>query len=211
MCPEEPALVVQRFDRAPAGDGYTRLIQEDCCQALGVTSGMKYEGDGGPGVAAIARLLYEWSAAAAADVEDFVRLLLFNLFIGNCDAHGKNYSLVLAGNGMKASTQDRYYRLTPAYDLASTTFYPELTSKLAMRYGGEARIDAVRGEHLDRLARDCGVGARFVRSLAAELAERMRGTLDGVCVDAADAGFDVAALQAHLTSELAKRSGQIGL
>jgi serine/threonine-protein kinase HipA len=53
------ALIVERFDRKLASDGnwIMRLPQEDTCQALGLSSHLKYQSDGGPGIENIMRLL----------------------------------------------------------------------------------------------------------------------------------------------------------
>jgi serine/threonine protein kinase HipA of HipAB toxin-antitoxin module len=46
---EQPALVVERFDRRLAADGkwFMRLPQEDFCQATATAPALKYESDGG--------------------------------------------------------------------------------------------------------------------------------------------------------------------
>ena len=46
------ALVIERFDRRWTKDGrLLRLPQEDCCQALSVPPTLKYQNEGGPGMA----------------------------------------------------------------------------------------------------------------------------------------------------------------
>lgn len=57
--PRIRALAVTRFDRRWAQEGRVllRLPQEDLCQAFGLPSAMKYESDGGPGIAAIMTFL----------------------------------------------------------------------------------------------------------------------------------------------------------
>src|SRR3546814_1937723 len=46
---------------------------------------------------------------------------------GNADAHAKNYSLLRRDNGQVV--------LAPLYDLVATHMWPELSAKLAMRFG----------------------------------------------------------------------------
>ncbi len=52
-------LVVERFDRRWVENGrwIFRLPQEDLCQALGKSAGLKYESDGGPGIKDIMNVL----------------------------------------------------------------------------------------------------------------------------------------------------------
>jgi serine/threonine-protein kinase HipA len=165
--PGQEALLVRRFDRHGEPDGDVgRIHQEDLCQALGFVPAEKYQSDGGPDVAACAALLREHSTVPAVDLLAFLDALLFNLLIGNCDAHSKNYSLLLEGEGAP--------RLAPLYDLLSTLAYPELRNrKMAMKYGGEYRADRIRGRHLDRMAADLEIAARTVRARAVALAERV--------------------------------------
>jgi len=149
-----PTLIVERYDRMRQPDGSVRRIhQEDCCQALGIMPEGKYEADGGPGFAAISRLLREICTVPLAGIEALIDIALFNVLVGNCDAHGKNYSLLYRGEGTT---------LAPFYDLVSTSVYPELSPMLSMRIGGEYRIDCIRAADFDAFARDIGVKARVV-------------------------------------------------
>jgi serine/threonine-protein kinase HipA len=160
---DQEGLLVTRYDRARDGDAVHRIHQEDFCQALGCLPEYKYESEGGPGVGACASLLRRNSAAPAVDLLGFLDALLFNLLIGNSDAHAKNYSLLLEGSETP--------RLAPLYDLLSTRVYGRrFGHKMAMKYGGEYRPDRVRGRHLDRLAKELGIASRRVRIRAHTLA-----------------------------------------
>ena len=53
---ETHVLVSQRYDRSREGDTWTRVHQEDLCQALGVAPSQKYQSDGGPGIEAVGSL-----------------------------------------------------------------------------------------------------------------------------------------------------------
>lgn len=163
----EEGLLVRRYDRRPqARDrGIERIHQEDFCQALGHDPEEKYQAHGGPSVAACAALLRAHSTAPGVDVFSFLDVLIFNLLIGNADAHSKNYSLLLEG--------EEAPRLAPFYDLISTRAYGRrFDRKLAMKYGGEYRPERVRGRHLDRMAMDLGLPSRAVRQGTAEVIER---------------------------------------
>jgi serine/threonine-protein kinase HipA len=114
------ALVVERFDRrlSPDKTWLMRLPQEDCCQALGVSSNLKYQSDGGPGIAAIMKLLMG-AKNAEADREHFFRSQVLFWLLGAIDGHAKNFSIFIeAGGG---------YRLTPLYDVISA--YPLIKNK----------------------------------------------------------------------------------
>lgn len=162
--PQE-GLLVQRYDRRQEGGSTRRIHQEDLCQALGVLPEQKYQAEGGPGVVAAAELIRRHASAPAVDLLAFLDALIYNLLIGNTDAHGKNYSLLLDEDGGR--------RLAPLYDLLSARPYWPSRRKMAMKYGGEYRADRIRGRHLDRLAADLGIAARTVRAHAEEVSERV--------------------------------------
>ncbi|MGE5282711.1 MAG: type II toxin-antitoxin system HipA family toxin, partial [Chloroflexota bacterium] len=164
---DHEALLVTRYDRVRDGESVHRIHQEDLCQALSCMPGQKYESEGGPGVAPCAELLRVHSTAPAVDLLAFFDALIFNLLIGNADAHSKNYSLMLEG--------DRAPRLAPLYDLLSTRVYGRrFGRKMAMKYGGEYRFDKIRGRHLDRLAGEVGIAPGLARQRAETLASRIR-------------------------------------
>lgn len=123
-------LLVTRYDRI-AGDGLIqRLHQEDFCQALAIPSRLKYQNEGGPGLAQCFELIRSASASPAKDLLQLFNGVLFNYLIGNHDAHGKNFSLLYS-----ALDEPLSVRLAPFYDLICTACYPELTPKMAMKIG----------------------------------------------------------------------------
>jgi len=119
---------VERYDRKidPSTGEVQRIHQEDFCQALGVPSHRKYQQEGGPAASDLLACIRAHSTAPALDLGHFLDLLVFNVLIGNADAHGKNDSWLYTGGSR---------RLAPAYDLVATTLWPELSSRMAMRIG----------------------------------------------------------------------------
>jgi serine/threonine-protein kinase HipA len=157
------ALLVERYDRFRTGPRVRRLHQEDLCQAAGRPPEAKYESEGGPGVAECGALIRAHAAGPGAALLRFLDALLFNVLIGNADAHSKNYSLLL--EGPDAPT------LAPLYDLISTRAYGRrFGRKMGMKYGGEYRPDRILGRHLDRLGDALGIAHRRVRKQAEDLA-----------------------------------------
>ncbi len=154
-------LIVDRYDRDMASGGSVeRIHQEDFCQALGIMPDRKYEADGGPGFPALAKTIRQSCADPLADIEAFMRAALFNLLIGNCDAHGKNFSILYHGPRLG---------LAPFYDIVSTTVHPELSGRLSMRMGKEYRADRIGRADLELFARDVGVRPRLTMDILAEL------------------------------------------
>ena len=107
-----PYLIVERYDRDLTSDPIRRLHQEDVCQALGIPADSKYQAEGGPSVRETVELLRRATGVPAHELPRLWEALVFNWLIGNCDAHGKNFSLLYDAG---APT------LAPLYDLVSTT------------------------------------------------------------------------------------------
>jgi serine/threonine-protein kinase HipA len=138
-----PYYIVERYDRVKQTDGkVTRIHQEDFCQALGILPELKYEREGGPNIATCQKVILDHAARPAADQIKFLNLVIFNYLIGNADAHGKNFSLLYRGPRPE---------LAPAYDLLSTTIYPDLSKKMAMKIGGKYQLDDILLRHWHQL------------------------------------------------------------
>jgi serine/threonine-protein kinase HipA len=148
---DERAIVVERYDRLNRSSGgrIRRVHQEDLCQALGLAPTAKYQNEGGPSPEQIIDLLRREihpADTAEAHVARFVDALAFNWIIAGTDAHAKNYSLLLAG---------RQVRLAPLYDVASALPYDDMyvpRLRMAMRMGGEDRVERIGGRHWRRFA-----------------------------------------------------------
>lgn len=166
-------ILVERYDRVRDEEGrIRRLHQEDFCQALGIPSEIKYQSEGGPNLNACFGLLRDASTAPALDLRDLLDAVIFNLLIGNHDAHAKNFSLLYLPNGE--------IRLAPLYDLVCTVFYPELTEKMAMKIGGEAKSALIFPQHVEKFAAGAGLGAAQARARVAALAEKVLSKIPGV-------------------------------
>ncbi|ELA4709979.1 type II toxin-antitoxin system HipA family toxin [Escherichia coli] len=89
------ALAVERFDRRWNAERTVllRLPQEDMCQTFGLPSSVKYESDGGPGIARIMAFLMG-SSEALKDRYDFMNFQVFQWLIG---------ATVLGGTGIHIS------------------------------------------------------------------------------------------------------------
>jgi len=136
-------FIIQRYDRSNG----ERLHQEDFCQALAIDAANKYEAEGGPSLKQCADLIRVYSHKPAADLLQFVRWVLFNLLVGNCDAHGKNIAFLYAPK----------CELAPFYDLISTQCYETLSQKFSMKIGGENRLDWIQKRHLQAFSESIGV------------------------------------------------------
>lgn len=135
----EPVLFVKRFDRKETPTGVERLHLIDGCQLLGLSVGMKYErpyGDGpdvrnirdGASLRTLFQAINQYSLQPAVDRLALLRWAIFQVLIGNTDAHGKNLSFFVQPSGV---------RLAPAYDMVCIPALKDaqLSSTLAMAVG----------------------------------------------------------------------------
>nr|WP_244959029.1 type II toxin-antitoxin system HipA family toxin [Novosphingobium marinum] len=162
----KPFLLVERYDRISVEGKARRLHQEDFAQALGVPSNRKYAAEGGPTFRDSFALLRSAATRPAREVLKLADAAIFNLIIGNADAHAKNYSLLRLENGEVV--------LAPLYDLVATHMWKELSSKLAMRFGRAATLEGLDSGNVARFAEEAGLGAPFIRRRVADLAEAVR-------------------------------------
>lgn len=153
----------ERYDRIVTDGAVRRLHQEDFCQLLRVDPRRKYESLGGPGLAESLHLMREMSLTAA-DTQEFLRRIVFTFLIGNGDAHGKNFSVLYHG---------RQAALSPMYDVMSTTIYPELSKRMAMKIDGEYAFRwMTRGKFL-RQAEKLGLAPRTMVKEIDRMARRI--------------------------------------
>lgn len=151
----EPAIVIERYDRAFNGGSVLRIHQEDFCQALSCLSGNKYSIYGGPSCGDCISLLKTTGHSARENVARFLQMLFFNYLIAATDGHAKNYSLMLEPDGA--------HRLAPMYDVASIAPYVNAGDwrnkppKLAMSIGGENRVGRVSAGNIDKMVELCGL------------------------------------------------------
>lgn len=157
-------LLVERYDRRRGDDDRLyRLHQEDFCQALGFTSDYKYAAEGGPVFRDCFDLLRRAASRPAIEVLKLFDASIFNLIIGNADAHAKNFSLLYREDGA--------IELAPLYDLLSTVYYPALSPRLAMKIAKRHTLEEMKPGDWEKFAEETGLGARYVKSRAAELTD----------------------------------------
>ena len=142
---DQKALLVERYDRVFKNDRLTRLHQEDFCQAMGLSHELKYQVEGGPGLEDCFELVRKHSSNPIKDMQRLLQWVFFNCFMGNMDAHAKNLSLLHC---------PRQLRLAPFYDILCTNIYPDLSRKLAMKIGGENRLEWIMERHWKRFAEE---------------------------------------------------------
>lgn len=186
----EPVLMVRRFDRIEHDDGVKRLHIVDGCQALGLAVSMKYErayGDAkdvahireGVSLPKLFGLL-EQSPVPAVDKRALLRWAIFQVLIGNTDAHGKNVSFYCDEQGL---------RLAPAYDMvcmeALDAGFPDTYAMAVGDAFSEKELSPFEWAHFAYL---CTLPFRLVARELDGLATKVLAVMDGLAADMNEQG-----------------------
>src|SRR5262249_42628185 len=157
-------LLMQRYDRTNINGRWRRLHQEDFCQGLGKPPSAKYEtnqtGIFGPTL----KDMFELTQRHMSSI-DILRLLdvvVLNVLVCNTDAHAKNYSIILRGNGAS---------LAPMYDVMCGEVWENVTRSLAQKIAGKNRGDHLSGRDWQQFARECGLNPKQVLDRVGTLAK----------------------------------------
>jgi serine/threonine-protein kinase HipA len=160
---DQKVLIVERFDRQLHSGGryWLRLMQEDFAQATGTPWHRKYQADGGPGIADLARIL-QGSSEATIDLTTLFRSQLLFFLLAATDGHAKNFSIRIHAQGR--------FQLTPLYDVLSAwpvigrkaNELPIEKARLAMSVPGERPhylLKTIQRRHFELLGKRLGLGS----------------------------------------------------
>lgn len=198
---DQTAIVVTRYDRSLGPDGtVVRLHQEDLAQAFGISPALKYQSDGGPGIAEIVAMLT--SRGPRRDAESFFAATIFNWAMLGPDAHSKNYSLL---------HDDRGTRLAPLYDIATGVPYPDINTRrtqLAMSFNGHyPNHEIVAGDVISEAQR-AGLDPDWARHQAADVVDRLADAYSDAAAATGLTG-DSAAFAASIVDGCAERARRL--
>lgn len=154
-CSDIETILSTRFDRRiQQVHGITeirRIHSEDFCQALGLSSELKYERNAVLDerkfcLSAVGGLMNKLSSPAAAKLE-FLRHLVFNLLVGNTDNHAKNAAILY---DRKAGS------LAPLYDVVPVSIDTKVTHELSLLIGNARYAEDITSEAFMVAAQDLG-------------------------------------------------------
>ena len=119
-------LLVRRFDREPAVDGWTRRAMVSALTLLGLDERMaahaSYE--------ALADIVRARFTAPAETLEELFARMTFNILVGNTDDHARNHAAFWDGDSLS---------LTPAYDICPQSRVGREASQAMQIHGRERR------------------------------------------------------------------------
>lgn len=176
---DRSAYIVSRFDRTIGEDGLARRIRtEDLTQALALSCNEKYDVELSDAAALLRatdpsdELAYAWFSQVA-----------FNVLSGNCDAHGKNYSLVFSPEGIS---------LSPIYDAVNTLMWDTFDQGIAMPVNEKYYSWEISPDDWAFAAESSGLDGDRVRESAQAVSDRIMGHVEQAALRLADCGGSLA-------------------
>jgi serine/threonine-protein kinase HipA len=156
---EKLALAIKRFDR----NDDQRIHMEDFAQVLVKYPHEKYNS---ASYEQIGKILYNFSGDGLADTQQFARRLLVNILLANGDAHLKNWSLLYSDQVTP--------RLSPAYDIVTTSVYIENERQYALNLGKTKEWNNVTYANFEAWAKRSGVPWRAIKPHLDDTMEKAR-------------------------------------
>lgn len=158
---EASAFIVKRFDRSLQQNGLAkRLRVEDMTQASGLSRDDKYDVE----LCDIVALLEKLDPSHELSYE-FFEQLIFNTHAGNCDAHAKNYTLIMSDNGVA---------LSPLYDSLNTLTWPSMSAYLAMPINEKYDACSITPDDWRSEAENLGLDGSQIAERAVELSKSIQ-------------------------------------
>jgi serine/threonine-protein kinase HipA len=156
---EKLAFAIKRFDR----NDDQRIHMEDFAQVLVKYPHEKYNS---ANYEQIGNVLYNFSGDGLADTQQFARRLLVNILLANGDAHLKNWSLLYSDQITP--------RLSPAYDIVTTSVYIENERQYALNLGRTKEWYDVTYANFEAWAKRAGVPWRAIKPHLDDTMEKAR-------------------------------------
>lgn len=156
---EKLAFAIKRFDR----NNNMRIHMEDFAQVLVKYPHEKYNS---ASYEQIGKIIYTFSGDGLADAQQFARRLLVNILLANGDAHLKNWSLIYG---------DRITpRLSPAYDIVTTSVYMDDEKQFALNLGKTKDWYDISLAHFQYWAYHAGIPWRAIKPHLEDVIDKAR-------------------------------------
>lgn len=156
---EKFAFAIKRFDR----NNNERIHMEDFAQVFVQYPHNKYDS---VNYEQIGKILFDYSGDGLSDAQQIARRLLVNILLANGDAHLKNWSLIY---------QDQLTpRLSPAYDIVTTSVYIDHETTFALNLGKTKEWFTINYAHFKTWAEKSGIPWRAIKPHLDDTMEKAR-------------------------------------
>lgn len=165
-----PIYLIDRFDRKTNKEQVVRVHALDACQLLGLDKRFKYV------VGSIEKLAEFASLCRNPGLTKtkLLKWMIFNILVGNSDAHLKNLSFIVKNKG---------YELAPHYDLLSTASYDSLAYEktvwpqatiLAWPVLGVRRFEEINHQKIIEIGKCLGLSAIATHRTLDQIIEKIQ-------------------------------------
>ncbi|MEZ5471673.1 MAG: HipA domain-containing protein [Marinicella sp.] len=173
-------LVVRRFDRLFKDQLVKKAHTVDGCQVLNLPPSYKYEHNfgsskdvahirNGANLNDLITFIKKYDISGLVDLFEWI---IFNVIVGNSDAHGKNLSFVVTRNT---------YRLAPFYDIISVVHEAkqntDLDTELAMAIGDNFDINSITAYNFLDLCEQNNIGLSFIKNRLGLIVRKIQKTI----------------------------------
>jgi serine/threonine-protein kinase HipA len=175
----EKILMVKRFDRFydEKKDIVFKNHIIDGVQLLNMPPAYKYQkvfGENsvieGVSIKKLSDTIDKYTKEPIKEKSKLLNWILFNLIIGNSDAHGKNISFYIDNGGIS---------ITPFYDILNTVMYKDIyDTKLSMSIGDNFNLDSLEYSDLIDLAFDLKIKDTFLINRFKKLLQKTKKILN---------------------------------
>ena len=197
-----PVYLIDRFDRFTEGSDWQRRHVIDACQLLGLDRSFKYSQGSIENLAALANACRSPAVARSR----LFGWLVFNVLVGNSDAHLKNLSFMVSEEGVQ---------LAPFYDLLSVATYDTLAfDKKGWPAQSELAWPILGVRHFSDISREllleAGAKLNLAKGTADRLLENLRSRIvretEGLYAEIENENIQIAQARPELSVTMAGES-----
>jgi len=194
-----PVYLVDRFDRLAQGQTWQRLHVIDACQLLGLDRSFKYSQGSMESLAALANACRSPAVARSR----LFGWLVFNVLVGNSDAHLKNLSFMVSHEGVQ---------LAPFYDLLSIAAYDSPAfDKKGWPEQTQLAWPILRVRHFSSISRsvllDAGAALNLTKGTADRVLESLRSRVvaeaQALCAEVEAENAEIVLVRPELAATMA--------
>ena len=172
---EGTAILEYRADRFWENGAITRSHVESFGQALSAVPTEIFERQGGPGFVECIGLINEKFPIPARDIDRFVRMFLFNILIGYCDANAGSFTI---------SHDEKGPRVAGASGIMCTLLNDSQLTDLGMSVNGKYKIENIGRDDWIQMAKRTGISGTGLVNRLHEMAGSILRELDDVLLNA---------------------------
>lgn len=143
---QQPMLQIQRFDRKRDANGVLQALHQETIGQISAENMQKLD------LVTAINLIRQYSAEPVLDLKQLIQWVIFNVLVGNTNAHGGHVAFLLLLDGPK---------LAPFYDLCALMLN-DFKPAAVFNIGGENRLDQIKLENWQLFAEQMQIKPKWL-------------------------------------------------